>query len=267
MSEIKGMVDIHTHILPGLDDGARSWDEAVEMARGAAKDGIETVVATPHIYDASTTAPQEICEKTSRFQSLLDSEGINLCVLPGAEVHLAIDLPDRLRDGNLQTLANSGRYLLVEFPFGLLPLYTDEVLFELQASGITPIIAHPERNETIQKNPNRLHDMIQRGMLAQLTGGSLRGNFGSRVEHIAKLLLKHNLVQILGSDGHRADRRRVLLGKASGLVSDIAGFDKAKAMTVANPRKISQGMAVDAGISTKIWGLARLAHMLAFKTM
>ena len=265
--EFKGMIDIHTHILPGLDDGAHSWEEAMAMAQGAVKDGIAAVVATPHIYEATSITPQDIFEKTRQFQTLLDGQGIELRVLPGAEVHLAIDLPDRLREGRLQTIADGGRYLLVEFPFGLLPLYTDEVLFELQAGGVIPIIAHPERNESVQKDPNRLHDMIQKGMLAQLTGGSLRGNFGARVEHTAKLLLRHNLVQILASDGHRADRRRVLLGKASCSVSDMAGLETAQAMTVANPRKITQGILLDIGASTEVRGLAGLVHMMAFRAL
>lgn len=242
--DLKGLIDIHTHILPGLDDGARSWDEAVAMARGAVKDGIEAVIATPHIYENSVITPEELCEKARQLQDMLGSQGIKLCVLPGAEVHLAIDLPDRFRDGNLQTLANGGRYLLVEFPFGSLPLYTDEVLFELQADGVIPIIAHPERNESVQKDPNRLYSMIRKGMLAQLTGSSLHGGFGSRVEYTAKLLLKHNLVHILASDGHRADRRRVLLGKASCSVADLAGHETAQAMTIVNPRRITQGKAV-----------------------
>ncbi|HAZ21377.1 MAG TPA: hypothetical protein DCY84_03285 [Firmicutes bacterium] len=261
------MIDIHTHILPGLDDGARSWEEAVAMARGAVKDGIEAVVATPHIYEATSITPQEICEKTRQFQTLLDGQGIKLRVLPGAEVYLAIDLPDRLREGRLQTIADGCRYLLVEFPFGLLPLYTTEVLFELQAGGVIPIIAHPERNESVQKDPNRLYNMIQKGMLAQLTGGSLRGNFGARVERTAKLLLRHNLVQILASDGHRADRRRVLLGKASCSVSDMAGPETAQAMAVANPRKITQGILFDAKDPKAVRGLTGVAHKVAFRAL
>jgi protein-tyrosine phosphatase len=265
--DLKGMIDIHTHILPGLDDGARSWEEAVAMARGAVKDGIEAVVATPHIYEATSITPQEICEKTRQFQTLLDCQGIKLRVLPGAEVHLAIDLPDRLGEGRFQTITDGCRYLLVEFPFGLLPLYTDEVLFELQAGGVIPIIAHPERNESVQKDPNRLYNMIQKGMLAQLTGGSLRGNFGSKVEYTAKLLLKHNLIQILASDGHRADRRRVLLSKASGVIADLAGIETAQAMTVTNPRKITQGILLDAGAPKEVRGPAGLARMMAFRAL
>jgi len=265
--KFKGMLDIHTHILPGLDDGARSWEEAVAMARDAVKDGIAAVVATPHIYEDSCITPEEIREKARQLQVLLGSQEIDLQILPGAEVHLAVNLPDRLREGRLQTLANAGRYLLVEFPFGLLPLYTDEVLFELQASGVIPIIAHPERNESVQKNPNRLYNMIQKGMLAQLTGGSLRGNFGSKVEYTAKLLLKHNLIQILASDGHRVDRRRVLLSKASGVVADLAGSETAQAMTILNPRKITQGIVFDARESKEIRGLSGFMHSMTFRAL
>jgi protein-tyrosine phosphatase len=265
--EFKGMIDIHTHILPGLDDGAHSWEEAMAMAQGAAKDGIAAVVATPHIYEDSGITPEEIREKARKLQDMLDSQEINLHVFPGAEVHLAVDLPDRIRDGRLQTLANAGRYLLVEFPFGLLPVYTDEVLFELQASGVIPIIAHPERNESVQKDPNLLHGMIRKGMLAQLTGGSLRGNFGSKVEYTAKLLLKHSLVQILASDGHRADRRRILLSKASGVVADLAGIETAQAMTILNPRKITQGIVFDPRESREIRGLSGFVHTMTFRAL
>lgn len=236
------MIDIHTHILPGFDDGARDWDAAVEMARGAVADGIGSLVATPHIYEGlEFISPRTILDKTAEFQKILEQRGIPLRVFPGSEVHLALDTPDQLRAGNLLTIADNHRYLLVEMPFGALPRYTDEVLFQLQLDGVTPVIAHPERNEEFRKNPDRLVALIRKGCLAQVTGGSLRGNFGRNVEHSARQMVTSHLVQIIASDGHAPDRRRIRMASARELAGRLVGEPEATAMTVSRPNLIVKG--------------------------
>lgn len=241
-----GMIDIHTHILPGLDDGARDWEMAVEMARGAVADGIRAVIATPHVYEGlGFISPHAILDKTAEFEKVLQQQGIPLRVFPGSEVHLAPDTPDQLRAGRLLTLADNHRYLLIEMPFGALPRYTDEVLFQLQLDGVTPVIAHPERNEEFRKKPDRLVAFIRKGCLAQVTGGSLRGNFGRRVEHSARQMLLGHLVQIMGSDGHAPDRRRVRLASARNLSARVVGDPEATAMTVSRPNLIVRGAGLD----------------------
>lgn len=234
-----GMVDIHTHILPGLDDGAADWDSAVQMARGAAADGIHAVVATPHVNDSRSQPTSElILQKTAQFQERLNQAGIRLRVYPGAEIQLSNDLPDRLRAGDILTIANNGRYLLVEFPVGQLPLYTDNVLFQLQAEGVTPIIAHPERNRIIQNDPGRLAGMIHRGCLAQVTGGSLLGNFGYSAESCACLLVRQGMVQVVASDGHSTSQRSIRLAGARNVIAKLVGDREARAMSVLLPNRI-----------------------------
>lgn len=241
-----GMVDLHTHILPGLDDGASNWEVALAMAREAAQDGIDTIVATPHVYEPLPgTSPQAIAAKVMQLQQLVDKAGIPVRVLPGSEVHLSLALPDELRNGRLTTVADGGRYLLVELPFGSLPIYTGEVLFQLQVAGVTPIVAHPERNESIRRNPELLAELVRRGCLTQVTGGSLRGHFGEPAERSACLLVRMGLAHVMASDGHALERRRVRLNAARRVAAGLAGEAGAKAMTESRPRLIVEGSSVE----------------------
>ena len=188
------MIDIHTHILPGLDDGAKTWDEALQMARLARQDGINTVVATPHGVElAPGYAKADIETKTAQFRQALDREGVELRVLSGIENYISPDLPMQLEAGRAFSL-DSSPYFLVELPLQQYPLYTEQVLFELQVKGVVPVIAHPERNEAFQRDHSLLFRLIERGMLAQVTAASITGAFGSRVKATAEAFLRAKLV-------------------------------------------------------------------------
>lgn len=202
------MLDFHSHILPGLDDGAPDMDAAIQMARIAVEDGITTMVATPHYIEGSMENSKElILEKLSKYQEVLKNEGINLNVFPGCEVYLSPNIPGLLQKGELMTVNDGGKYILIEFPMQHLPGYVEEVLFEIKLMGVTPIIAHPERNLELAKKPDRVLDLVQKGYLMQVNSGSLNDLYGKKVRKTAELLARNGLVHLLGSDAHSSGGR------------------------------------------------------------
>lgn len=202
------MIDTHCHILPGIDDGARNLEEALDMARIAVKDGIKTIIATPHVAEHGIAgARQRIAQQAAAFQDMLVKAGIPLTIVPGAEVRVTPDLPQYVSSGDLPTVGN-GSALLVELPFDELPVYLGQLIFELRLAGVTPIIAHPERNRILAQEPNRILSYLEQGALAQVNAGSLMGHFGESAKKAALIMATHNMVHMIGSDAHRSGRHR-----------------------------------------------------------
>jgi protein-tyrosine phosphatase len=235
------MIDIHTHILPQLDDGSPDIETSLEMARQASQQGVTTLIATPH-YWPGVYQPRwgEVLEKTSQLNNELANQGINVKVLPGMEVRLDMDLPKWLEQGTIGTLNNTGKHLLVELPHQSLPSYTEMVLCKLLAKGITPILAHPERNQAVIADPNQLYDMLEKGVLVQITAASLIGAFGRRAQHTAKLMLEHGWVHFIASDCHDIVKRRYIY-------QEVVAADKTKALVQANPLKVLEGKQIALG--------------------
>ena len=157
------MIDLHTHILPGIDDGARTLEDALDMARAFVAEGVTAVAATPHVRDDFPTSADVMLQCGRRLQRVLDEEEIPLIVLPGAEV--AVDWIARLDEAELRrlTLAGSGRYILVETPYHGWPVELVERLLRLRAAGFTPVLAHPERNPVVQATPSLLAPLVAAG--------------------------------------------------------------------------------------------------------
>ncbi len=197
-----GFVDLHSHVLPGVDDGPETWDDALAMLRSAAGSGTALIVATPHGDKRGTwDNVGSLKSLTEDLNAELEEEHLSLTVVLGMEVPLELNAVERLEMGNTLTL-NGSTYILVELPFLQLPLYWEEVLFQMQLGGLRPIIAHPERQAQIQENPDKLATAVDRGVLAQVTAGSLVGHFGPLVRRTAERLLKGGLVHIIASDCH-----------------------------------------------------------------
>jgi protein-tyrosine phosphatase len=206
------VIDLHTHILPGVDDGVETEEEAVEVARDAVEQGVDKLVATPHyLADGSNLSVAEIKRRVKELQQVMNEQGIEIEILPGMEIYLTQDLGKKAKNGQLLGL-NDSDYLLIELPMNRVPAYTENVLYDLQVLGYQPIIAHPERYSAVQKDPNVVYQWLKSGTLAQLNGGSLLGMFGSRVQETAELLVENNLVQLVASDLHSNNRRRECLG-------------------------------------------------------
>ena len=210
------MIDLHCHILPGLDDGPDSFEESLDMARMAAADGVRVIVATPHLdtrYDHP--CPALIRELTDRLNGLLRDEGIALQVLPGAEVQAAPELVSALQAGRVMTVADRGRYVLVELPLAGHPVYAGDLFFRMQVAGYTPIIAHAERVDWFRAQPQMLQEFKQRNVCLQINAESIAGRAGRGLRRTALKLAKEGLADVLGSDGHNVTRRKPLLTVAS----------------------------------------------------
>ena len=194
--------DIHSHIISGIDDGAKDMDTAVRMLRMAAADGTAHIVATPpFIFENMQTSPEVIVQKTDELQKLALREGINLAIHPGCEVFLCPEVPELYEKGLIRTVGDSS-YILIELPAMSVPAYTDQVLYELQLKGLIPVIAHPERNMEITGRPEILADMVRRGMLTQVNSGSINGIFGKETKKAALRFIGAGWVQFVASDAH-----------------------------------------------------------------
>lgn len=239
-------IDIHSHILPGMDDGSRSISMSVEMAQVALTDHIGIMVATPHIKTGKFDYNKKyIIKRVDELNQQFKRNGIGLQVLPGAEYYLEPDLPQRLADGELLTINNTGRYLLIEMPSIMVPEHTDRTLYEIQLQGVIPIIAHPERNEVLAKRPDLLSAYSQRGVLAQVTSTSITGLFGRRVAKAAIKMLADGSVQIIASDAHTPNKRAPLMSEAYHIVERLWGAQYAQVLGCDNPRHIIYGRGIE----------------------
>lgn len=199
-----GFVDIHTHVVPGVDDGARDPNEARRLLEGARESGTRILVATPHLYPGTGVKPslEAVLDARDQWLETASKRFPDLSLLPGAEIHCTHGLREALgRYGRRLTL-NGGDYFLLEFPFDMLFPAVDELIFDLQQEGWIPVIAHPERNEVIQRHPEILYRMVSAGALAQLNAGSFTGRFGAASQRSAAVILRHNLAHIVASDAH-----------------------------------------------------------------
>jgi protein-tyrosine phosphatase len=212
------VIDLHSHVLPGLDDGARDADEAVAICSAAAADGIEVLAATPHVRsDHLTTAEQMeagVAELSARVGALIR-------LVPGGELDFR-ELDRPLEELRRFALAGNPRYLLVETPYVGWPLDFDERLYRLTLAGITPVLAHPERNADVQRQPDRLAPLVARGSLVQLTAASVDGRLGRGSQRCAATLLDRRLVHLLGSDAHAPSVREIGLAAAARALGDAA---------------------------------------------
>lgn len=208
------MIDIHTHILPGLDDGAASFEDTSNMARAAISEGITTIIATPHHANGTyTNTADNVAEHTHSVNEQLMAAGVPVTIRTGQEVRVHDDLLDAWHRGEILPLAGSS-YILVEMPSSRIPKAMYELIHELCLLKLKPIIAHPERNAEVVKHPERLAELIEAGAFAQVTTHSLLGGFGKRIEQSAWSLMKDGLIHIVSSDAHHVERRGFRLREA-----------------------------------------------------
>ncbi|MBU0673338.1 MAG: hypothetical protein KJ950_01690 [Proteobacteria bacterium] len=227
------MIDIHCHILPGVDDGPESLEQSLAMARLAVADGITTIVATPHLLGIVPTA-ETIRTKVDLLNREIMTAGMTLTILPGTEVFASAS-PAQLNDRTI----NHTRYLLVEFPLTHLPANARQLLFNLKVHEFLPIVAHPERIPSIIAKPDLLDDFQETSL--QITAGSLTGRFGPYVQQCAETLLKKGLVTCIASDAHSAHHRRPRLTEGMDAAARIIGREAAERLVLDNPARIIAG--------------------------
>jgi protein-tyrosine phosphatase len=216
------MIDLHAHILPGLDDGARTIEEARALGQLAASEGIAAIAATPHVRADYPTRAEEMEERVEELRRDFAERAIPVEVLHGGEIDL--DMLATLDDDELRrfTLAQSGRYVLLEFPYSGWPAGLEEIVYGLGLRGFVALIAHPERNRAVQSEPRRLAEAVRMGALVQITAASLDGRIGRSSQKAAARLLELGLAHVLASDAHTPEIRAAGLADAVAAVRDEA---------------------------------------------
>ncbi|MGF2146778.1 tyrosine-protein phosphatase [Enterococcus gallinarum] len=209
------MIDLHCHILPGIDDGAETMEASIAMAEKAISQGITHILCTPHHNNGKYHNPKsDVISLVSSLQSELDQRNLPLTVLEGQEVRITGDLIEDIRNDEILFTDLDDTYILIEFPTMEVPTYSEQVFFELKSLGKIPVIVHPERNAYFRKDPNHLIPFLDMGCLAQLTAPSYMGVFGKDIQKTAKIMVEHNLVQMVASDAHGVKKRTFYMKEA-----------------------------------------------------
>ena len=243
------MIDIHNHILPGVDDGAQDSSESIAMLQMAQADGIELIVATPHHFPIVRQDPSSYASRLR--DQIVEKSRTKITVRLGQEIAISEDVPRGLLDRKLLSFEQS-QYVLIELPFFDYPDWVDGVLAEICRDGFTPIIAHPERNTEVQKDPNIITAIREKGMLTQINAGSLLGHFGDAANETAIKLLETESVDVIASDAHSAHGFRLpVLSDALELAGRITGFSQVERMVSETPRAIIEGRSLREDVVTK----------------
>ncbi len=238
------LVDIHCHLIPEIDDGARSWHEASLMARLAAADGIQTIVATPRqlgVYAHNQGAL--IRQRARQLAEWLRTEGIHVAVVAGSYAYCEDGLAEKIRDGEVVTLADHGRHVLLELPPAPFPVL-DRVLDSLEEAGIVAILAQPERHGVLQRHRHRLERLVDRGCLLQIGADSLVGAFGYQARSLAEWLLRERHAHFVASDARGAISRRPLLRQAFEHVADLTDLETARDLLCRHPAAVIAGESI-----------------------
>ena len=231
------MFDLHSHILPGMDDGPSDMEESVEMALMAYRDGIRVMAATPHNRDvvnrSSISHAKALVDELNRE---METRSVALKVIFGMENHLEMNTPEQVDRGVALPIEGT-RFILIELPFEVYPFHAGETLQKLLSRGFRPIVAHPERNIPIQRSPQLLAGLVSRGVLAQLTAGSLVGSFGETAREVSEELLRIGLVHLIASDCHAAGGDRTpLLSLGVDAAAKVVGERAARRLVDDIPR-------------------------------
>ena len=238
------MVDIHHHLLWGLDDGAKDFETSVAMAKASAADGVTHIVCTPHSNGNFAYRSELNAEKVRELQERLDADGVALKLGIGCDFHLSYDNIVEAKQNPQRFSVNGLGYLMVEIPDYGVPQGLTETFYEMQLAGLTPVLTHPERNPTLQADLSRLVDWMRGGVLVQVTGDSVTGRMGKTAERIAHRLLSKRWVHFLATDAHNVTSRPPRLSEARAVVAKKYGERYAESLVTANPRAVFEGKPV-----------------------
>lgn len=239
------LVDIHSHILPGIDDGSPDLETSLKLAQAAVDDGITHALMTPHHLNGKyTNHKQDVIKETGEFQQALTDHGIDLTVFPSQEVRLSADIPEALENDDILFCDEDGTYMLLEFPSEDVPMYAKDMTFRLLGEGITPIIVHPERNNKILHDPQVLQTFLEQGCLTQVTASSYVGVFGKKIEQLSERLIDAGQVATFASDAHSLAKRESRMTDAYAKLTKQSGSDVAEQFKQ-NARNIINGDRVE----------------------
>lgn len=217
------LVDLHNHVLPGVDDGPSTELEAILLIQNAVKNGVTHIVTTPHHRNGRYIQDvKEIKNSINILNSLVKEREIPVTILPGMEVHLHGEFMEEL-ESEILTLADSQKYVLIELPTQLIPQFTDSIFYELQLKGYIPVIAHAEKNVEIRRHPKKLVELVNKGALVQVTAGSVTGANGKDLQKFALKLCQHQIVHFIASDAHTIHKRPFLIQEAYHVIQQKLG--------------------------------------------
>jgi protein-tyrosine phosphatase len=241
------LTDIHCHLLPGIDDGASDLECSLEMARMSVEQGTRTVIVTPHqLGNFCLNHGDQVRARTRDLQRELIAAGIDLELLPGADVRIEDGMIEAIDRGEVLTLGDYRRHVLLELPHELyFPL--EGLLCALRSQGIVGILSHPERNAGLVRHPELLTALVDGGCLMQVTAGSLMGTFGPAAQNLAEQMFQQGLVHFVATDAHGARKRRPLMRRAFQRVTELAGRETAIAVCSDYPHRVARGRDVPVG--------------------
>lgn len=236
------MIDLHCHILPGVDDGAKTIEDSVAMARMAVAAGTKTIVATPHMLHPQFHVPGPLAaKKADEVRRALAAANVPLEIVLAGEVHWSADIPARLASGDILPLCATRKYLLFELPYSHVPTGFRELCWQFHLAGIYPVLAHPERITELQEHPERIEPFHHAGIVVQVTAMSLTGDFGRRARKTAERWLTEGFVDVIASDGHSCRTRAPVLDAAAKIARKTGGATMEDWVTREAPRRLLAG--------------------------
>ena len=249
------MIDMHTHILPNIDDGSESMEETIKMLKEAKEAGFTDIITTSHYIENSyDITKRERKNIINEIKSKSDIENINIKLYNGAEAYISNNIYELIEKEELPTLNNS-KYLLMELPMNNKVLYLDNVIYSLESKGITPIIAHPERYSYVQNDIKFVEELVERGVLFQSNYGSIIGKYGNDASKCAKKLLKKKLIHFLGTDTHKSNSIYAQMNIILKKLEKITGKEYLELLSVINPEIVINNGNVESKINIKKSGL------------
>lgn len=235
------MIDLHCRILPGVDDGPESMDEAIEMCKVAIADGTRTVVAVPHhLNGLYYNEVPRILEEVERSRGALKEEGLDIEIVPGADIHIHPRLLDMIRKREAMTINDNGHVVMLEFPYYFPPEVMVRFICALSDEGIIGVISHPERCTQFEQD-GVPEELIDAGAVAQVTAFSLIGGFGRGIQRLARKMIKKGLIHVIASDAHSPGGRPPMLSDAVGEAANLVGEEKALRMVSSHPKALIEG--------------------------
>ena len=242
------MIDLHCHLLPGIDDGPETLEQALELARIAVANGITHSVVTPHIHPGRwENDAASILQNLETFRAAIANAGIPLQLGFAGEVRLGVEVLEMVQEGRIPFYGKfeGKRVFLLELPHSHVPPGSDKLVRWLLDQGILPMIAHPERNKEIMRRPDKIQPFVELGCLFQLTASSVAGLFGEPAFETARILLERGCVTILASDAHNAEHRPPQLDHGRDTAAEIVGMEIAHAMVTTRPAELVKGQFPD----------------------
>ena len=223
------MVDLHCHLFPGIDDGSKSMEISLRLAREATENGVTHALLTPHHMNGRyVNHKQDVIRRTREFQKQINDHNIPLTVFPGQEVRINGQLLEALDKDDILFADTAGKYMMLEFPDDDVPHYTNQMIFDLQQRGIIPVIVHPERNTRIMAEPSLIYQLLEKGCLSQITASCYVGTFGKKVENFSRQLIEAGQGYVFASDAHDLPGRKYEMRQAFRKLQQEFGVDLAK---------------------------------------